>query len=526
VEPLLFIDVPTVTVRPGDHVDAPLRVRNVGDVVEEFQFEALGLPSSFATFEPTSVSLYPSEEGRTKIVFNPRRVVPPVPGPFSFGVRAVSAASGEASAVAEGVVEILPFGDMKASLRSDRSTFRHTSSHHVVLENYGNVGVRVALEATDAGSRLRFDFERDVVEVGAGAVVEVRVRVSSRLMIGGAPETHRCTITVTPIDAIPDADGNPTGLEPIELIARLRQRALIPTWVFPLAVVAALVALVLAFIVVRDDRMAERAVVQTGPPPPPRELTATPASTSSIKLSWNDVGGEDGYILFQQTEGGVSVGGGGAALGWERVRLVSVSRPAQNTGGNTGGGDKTGGGPGECAGCEFVTDLPANTSGYTVKKLSSDVSYCFYLTATYKRQSSSLSKPACAGPEVTLPPCTPTTFIVAPAPGSSSPTLELSWQPGQPEPRRATCSDSPRPSFRIQQELGIGSEIVSRPDAGDTATTIDDLDPATQYCYQIQAVTPVAESDFTDPVCATTAAAATTTTSTTTTTPAPGVGGS
>ncbi|MFG2737973.1 peptidoglycan-binding protein, partial [Streptomyces harbinensis] len=49
----------SATVAPGDETRVRLRLRNTGDVVDEYRFEPVGEVAPWTTVEPETLRLYP-----------------------------------------------------------------------------------------------------------------------------------------------------------------------------------------------------------------------------------------------------------------------------------------------------------------------------------------------------------------------------------------------------------------------------------------------------------------------------------
>ncbi|MEU9435337.1 hydrolase, partial [Streptomyces sp. NPDC048252] len=63
----------SVTVDPGSRATVRLRVRNTGDVVDEYRFEPVGPTAPWTTVEPQTLRLYPGTTGTVELTFAPPR---------------------------------------------------------------------------------------------------------------------------------------------------------------------------------------------------------------------------------------------------------------------------------------------------------------------------------------------------------------------------------------------------------------------------------------------------------------------
>ncbi|MFF2511419.1 hydrogenase expression protein, partial [Streptomyces sp. NPDC058086] len=61
------------TVDPGGSVRVRLRLRNTGDVVDEYRFEPVGDVAPWAVVEPQTLRLYPGTTGTVELTFSPPR---------------------------------------------------------------------------------------------------------------------------------------------------------------------------------------------------------------------------------------------------------------------------------------------------------------------------------------------------------------------------------------------------------------------------------------------------------------------
>ena len=92
MDPVLVLSDPEARVDPGGETRVRVSVRNVGELVEQYQFEVLGDAARWAQVVPRQVSVLPhgQEEKAVEVVFRP----PPAPsapsGEIPFGVRCVS----------------------------------------------------------------------------------------------------------------------------------------------------------------------------------------------------------------------------------------------------------------------------------------------------------------------------------------------------------------------------------------------------------------------------------------------------
>ena len=63
----------SATVDPGSSTTVRLRLRNTGDVVDEYRFEPVGDIAPWTTVEPHTLRLFPGTTGTVELRFSPPR---------------------------------------------------------------------------------------------------------------------------------------------------------------------------------------------------------------------------------------------------------------------------------------------------------------------------------------------------------------------------------------------------------------------------------------------------------------------
>ena len=220
----------TVAIEPGGEGSAVVRVRNLGTVVDQFEFEALGDAAGWTIFEPPSLSLFPDAEGSARIFFRPPRTPDVRAGALPVGVRISSREDPQHPTVEELTVDIGRFADAFAELVPRTTRGRRKGSHTLAVDNRGNDRLEANLTAMDPDDRLRFVFEPPnlVVAPGSAGFAKLVVRPLKQFM-RGASVAHPFEVQVQPAK---DA--------PLPVQGTLLQEAIIPRWA-PKAVVGTLI---------------------------------------------------------------------------------------------------------------------------------------------------------------------------------------------------------------------------------------------------------------------------------------------
>lgn len=219
-----------VSVQPGKEAACEVRIRNTGTVVDEFALEALGDAAGWASFEPSSVSLFPDAEGVARLILRPP-VGPSVPsGPCPMGVRVRSHEDPRHPVVEELTVDVGRVADTFAEVLPRTSRGSRRATHHVAIDNRGNARLNATVSATDPDDRLEFAFEPPsvVADPNTAAFTKLTVQPLKRFL-RGQPVTHPFRVKV-----------EPEGEVPLTVEGTMIQEALIPRWV-PRAIMALLV---------------------------------------------------------------------------------------------------------------------------------------------------------------------------------------------------------------------------------------------------------------------------------------------
>ncbi|MHC3475725.1 hydrolase, partial [Streptomyces sp. 7R007] len=102
----------SATVDAGGSTTVRLRLRNTGDVVDEYRFEPVGPVAPWTTVEPQTLRLYPGTTGTVELRFAPPRTPDAVAGPNPYAVRITPTEHPEATTVPEGNLTITPFTEV------------------------------------------------------------------------------------------------------------------------------------------------------------------------------------------------------------------------------------------------------------------------------------------------------------------------------------------------------------------------------------------------------------------------------
>ena len=227
----------TLSVEPGAEATAEIKVRNTGNVVDQFSLDLVGDPAAWGRVAPPTLSLLPGTEGTATVTFRPPRSSDVAAGSFPFGVRVASKEDPQGSVTEEGTLEVGAFKEIFGELMPRTSRGRTEGRHELAVDNRGNVRLNADLEASDPDGSLRFRFSPAglVSDPNTASFTKVSVRPTKRFL-KGPPKTHPFQVFV-----------KPQSTPPVTVDGVMLQEALLPPWILK-ALIALLALLALAAI--------------------------------------------------------------------------------------------------------------------------------------------------------------------------------------------------------------------------------------------------------------------------------------
>ncbi|MFG3262413.1 MULTISPECIES: hydrolase [Streptomyces] len=297
----------SATVDPGASTRVRLRVRNTGDVVDEYRFEPVGSVAPWTTVEPPTLRLFPGTTGTVELTFAPPRTPDATAGPNPYAVRITPTEHPDAVTVPEGNLTVTPFTEVRAELVPPTVKGRFRGRPRLAIDNLGNTRVTASLSGTDTGDRLSYDLQPGNVQIEPGRAVFVDATLRPRQIIWfGSKEEQPYALAV-----------RRSGAQALEIDGTFVQRGFLPRW---LATALSLsLALAIAFVMIwlaykpqvrslAAEKLEQAGVstlpppspsapgnVKSSPPPPPEEKPQEePAASPSPQAGGGDGGGGGG----------------------------------------------------------------------------------------------------------------------------------------------------------------------------------------------------------------------------------------
>ncbi|MGW2615553.1 hydrolase [Streptomyces sp. NPDC001500] len=295
----------SVTVDPGSRATVRLRVRNTGDVVDEYRFEPVGAVAPWTTVEPQTLRLYPGTTGTVELTFAPPRTPDATAGPNPYAVRITPTEHPDAVTVPEGNLTVTPFTEVRAELVPPTVKGRFRGRPRLAVDNLGNTRVTASLSGSDTGDRLSYDLKPGSVQIEPGRAVFVDTTLRPRRIIWfGSKEEQPYTLNV-----------QRSGAAPLPVDGTFVQRGFLPRW---LATALSLtVALAIAFVMIwltykpqvrslASEKVAQADVNTLAPSP-----SATPSAPALVPTPPDAAAAPEAPASSAAADGGGGGGGGG-----------------------------------------------------------------------------------------------------------------------------------------------------------------------------------------------------------------------
>ncbi|WP_314219855.1 RICIN domain-containing protein [Streptomyces zaehneri] len=284
----------SATVDPGDSTTVRLRLRNTGDVVDEYRFEPVGDLAPWTTVEPASLRLYPGTTGTVELTFAPPRTPDATAGPNPYAIRITPTEHPESTTVPEGNLTIAPFTEVRAELVPPTVKGRFRGRPKLAVDNLGNTKVTGSLSGSDNGDQLSYEIHPSNFQIEPGRAAFVKATLKPRQIIWFGSRTERpYTLAV-----------KRSGVTPLAVEGTYVQRSFLPGWLTRLFGI--LLSLTIAFVmlwiaykprVTSTARELQEAAVSTLAPSPsapqappsapavsaPPAAAATPAASASAQ---------------------------------------------------------------------------------------------------------------------------------------------------------------------------------------------------------------------------------------------------
>ncbi len=311
---------------PGATASAELRVRNTGDVVDQFSFQPLGDAAAWITVEPATVRLFPDTDAVVTVTIAPPRRSSTPAGVTVWAVKAMPQEDPGGAAVAEGTIDVGEFVEIGAELQPVTGRGRMTGRFELAVDNAGNVPVPVRINGNDPEQHLQFDLTPPQIDTQPGSANFVKVRITpERRIWRGQPKNHPFQIVVEPQRAgsVDPAAEAPAVQPPIVVNGNLLQEPILPKWLLKallvlLALMVALFVLWKTLLKPSVESAAREVAIEEIAPVSSAVAAIEPAveeaAAQAEQAAEQAAGAEESAAAAEEAAAGGGGGGGGGAL--------------------------------------------------------------------------------------------------------------------------------------------------------------------------------------------------------------------
>ncbi|MFJ8000766.1 hydrolase [Streptomyces sp. NPDC096310] len=309
----------STTVAPGDTTTVRLRLRNTGDVVDEYHFVPVGDVAPYITLEPSSIRLFPGTTGLLQLTVAPPRTPDATAGPHPYGVQVVPTEQTDSATVAEGNVSFTPFTEVRTELVPPTVKGRFRGRPKLAIDNLGNTPLTVSLSGNDNGDALSYELLPASVQIQPGRAAFVKAKLKPRQIIWLGQKQERPYALAL----------QRSGTTPLDTEGTYVQRGFLPLWLATL--MSILLALAITFAVLwfayqpslrslareQPQSVAARAIPTVEPSKPPALPSEPAAPVPSAPVGESPAGSEEE--------------GGGGSDGEKEKKEEEPAEPVENT---------------------------------------------------------------------------------------------------------------------------------------------------------------------------------------------------
>ena len=371
MRPLVNVREDHARITPGEAFRAHVDVRNAGTIVETYDLIPLGPAAPWVEIEPSSVSLFPGEEGTALVTMRPPLSPSVVAGEYVVGIQAMSQVRRENASSDELLASVAPFYRFSTSIGRNSFSIRTKAKLLVQVANEGNSTVTYQIDAIDPEGYLTVKPDEPTVTLAPGEArwSGVMVKAAPRI-IGTSFDTRAFTATITPIR---NAD---TGMPIVDPEVNTAQGSVLHKpfvrvrlgFFGKLILLIGLLALIAVFIFSRF--LAGTPATTEGAPPVPANFTAATSTSGQVVLTWQQAPGASNYTVYAvgttDATGTDSSADPNASTSSNATPVV-LSASASASPGASSGVDPGNRATPICTGCTEVATVDAGTTRYVIE---------------------------------------------------------------------------------------------------------------------------------------------------------------
>lgn len=219
-------DVMTLT--PGMPSVLRMTLHNYSDNVDHLHVEVQGVPETWIQGPSPEPQLLPNGRAPVALNINVPRTPENRAGPYPVTIYARSRSRPNEAGIAQATWNVQAFTEHRLELKPRRAAGWRKAAYNLTLTNAGNVPVRYTVTGEDDEQALTFNLGEDAVALEPGAALKHRLVVRGPIRWLGSPQPRSFSIHAR----------TEKRSEAQTSSAQFVQRALIPPWIIPIALLA------------------------------------------------------------------------------------------------------------------------------------------------------------------------------------------------------------------------------------------------------------------------------------------------
>ncbi|HET8845283.1 MAG TPA: FHA domain-containing serine/threonine-protein kinase, partial [Ktedonobacteraceae bacterium] len=231
----LSVTPKTLSIIPGQPAQIQITLTNMGPLVDWFTPTIEGVPAEWIQGAGHAIQLNPGMQESINLIINVARHPDNQAKEYPVTIRAHSRETPEDSSTTTAVWIVQTFKNEALRLEPRRASGRGKAVYSVALSNGSNTATNYTLYGDDDEQQLKYQFQRNPIELGAGQEVRIPLKVQTRRRLIGRERRVPFQLHSGPIDK-PSTQ---------TIAGEFVNQAILPAWVIP-AVSALLIAGVIA----------------------------------------------------------------------------------------------------------------------------------------------------------------------------------------------------------------------------------------------------------------------------------------
>jgi serine/threonine protein kinase len=232
------LDRDALTLTPGQPAVLSVTLDNTGRTVDHFTLSVDGVPDTWVRGPISGAQLNPGSRATVPLTITVPRVPESLAGDYPVTVRATSKEKPSDSGVANAHWTVLPFAQSVLSLTPSRARGWRKAKLRATVRNQGNAPARYTMSGADEEQVLRCTFAQQQLPLAPGETGSLKLVATAPLRLVGSAELRPFTVRAEPAPIGGAASSMPEP--PLVAQGQFVHRALIPSWVPPLLIMAVL----------------------------------------------------------------------------------------------------------------------------------------------------------------------------------------------------------------------------------------------------------------------------------------------